>query len=37
MSNGWLTIFWFLMVGYLIGYYWRTLGDKTVARLFPPS
>jgi hypothetical protein len=35
MQNGWWNIIWFLILGYLIGYYWRALGDKTVARLLP--
>ncbi len=27
--------FWSLLLGYLIGYYWRGLGDMTVAKILP--
>lgn len=28
---------WALVIGYLIGYYWRGPGNWTVGRLMPPS
>jgi len=36
MMSRWHWI-WIILLGYLIGYYWRGLGNMTVARLIPPK
>lgn len=33
MNKMYWHLIWIILVGYLIGYYWRGLGDATVAKL----
>jgi hypothetical protein len=35
VRDNWYHCIWILLLGYLIGYYWRGLGNATVARLMP--
>jgi hypothetical protein len=37
MKPNWLHCVLVLLLGYLIGYYWRGLGNATVAKLMPSS
>jgi hypothetical protein len=37
MSNGWYHCIWVLVLGYIIGYYFRGLGNATVGKLYPSS
>ena len=37
MSNGWYHFIWVVILGYLIGYYWRGLGNATVGKLYAPT
>lgn len=37
LKDGWYHCIWILILGYLIGYYWRGLGNMTVAKIVPPT
>ena len=34
MKNGWYHCIWILLLGYLIGYYFRSPGNLTVGKLY---
>jgi len=37
MDKMWWHCLWILLLGYLLGYYFRSAGNMTVGRLYPSS
>lgn len=33
----WMHFLWIILIGYVIGYYFRSVGNMTIGKLYPSS